>query len=93
MREASERDDDEIQPEPGPRWIVQNREDVFASVDSLGLIWTSHAVSALAFTSEQGARKWIARSFHTREIVERGIVPLDVSAWTTRPARALGDGQ
>lgn len=93
MREAIERDEEE-RPEPvGQRWIVKNREDAFASVDSFGLIWTVYLPSALAFTSEEAAFKWIASRFHAAEISAHGIAPLDVSTWPTRPLHALGDGR
>lgn len=75
-----------------PRWIVKNREDAYACVDSLGLIWTSHLPSALAFVSRDAAAHWIASRFHVVEIADAVIVPLDVSTWATRPLRALGGG-
>lgn len=75
------------------RWIVKNYQNAYACVDSFGLLWTSHAPSALAFESEGAAFKWIARTFHEPEISAHVIAPLDVSTWPTRPLHAIGGGR
>lgn len=73
------------------RYVIENRENALVSIDSLGMIWTTHVRSAFAFSTQKAAEKWIARTFSVFQIKYEGIRVIDVSEQEQRPLYAMGN--